>query len=84
VPVDQDRPFVDRLQAIDRATEGGLTRTGGSHDDDHFAAPYREVDIPEGLELAEAFSDGAELDDDIRIGGWVHAQFVSHWDTPSW
>jgi hypothetical protein len=50
--VDGDRTAIRLEQPDDDATERGLARAGLADEAQHFAAPYREVDIAQGGHLA--------------------------------
>src|ERR1700730_18703506 len=52
--VDGDRTAIRLEQPDDDATERGLARAGLADEAQHFAAPYREVDIAQGDHLATA------------------------------
>ena len=55
--VEQDRPGVDRLEAVDAAAEGGLSGARGPDQDHDLARSDREVDVHEGLDVSEGLPD---------------------------
>jgi hypothetical protein len=55
-------PFLELLQAVDAADEGGLARSAGAAHDHHFAGSDMQVDVPEDMEFAEPLVDTLEFD----------------------
>src|SRR6266542_1606916 len=48
------------LQEVDAAQQGGLARTRGAHDDDDFAAAYRQVYATQHFQSTEALAHPLE------------------------
>jgi hypothetical protein len=66
-PVEHDPSGLDGLQAVDRAAQRRLARSGGADDGDHLAPADGEVDVPQDVVLAVVLVDVTQLDQ--RIGG---------------
>ena len=49
VPVEEDLPGIDGLEAVDGAQERGLAAAGGTDDDDDFAVGDVEGDAAQGV-----------------------------------
>ena len=62
-PGDDDLALLVLLQAIDATDHRRLARARRPADDNPFAPPDLEVDVPEDVELAKPFVDMAQLDD---------------------
>ena len=63
--IDCDVSAVDRLEFVDAAQEGGLSRARRADDGKHFAACETEVDSLENAEIAEGFVDAAHGKHDV-------------------
>jgi hypothetical protein len=60
--VHEQLPFLEFLQAVDAADEGGLARSAGAAHHDDFSGRYMKIDIPEDMQFAEPFVDTVEFD----------------------
>ena len=68
IPVEEDLPGVDGLEAVDRAQERGLAAAGGTDDDDNFAIGDVEGDAAQGVVAAGVGL--IEVDEaQLRVGG---------------
>ena len=68
IPVEEDLPGVDGLEAVDRAQERGLAAAGGTDDDDNFAVGDVEGDAAQGVVAAGVGL--VEVDEaQLRVGG---------------
>ena len=69
-PVDQDAAavVVDGLEPVDRAAQRRLAGAGRAEDDRHLAARDPQVDLAEGVEVAEVLVDALEDDQVIARG----------------
>ena len=68
IPVEEDLPGVDGLEAVDRAQERGLAAAGGADDDDDFAVSDVEGDAAQGVVAAGVGL--VEVDEaQLRVGG---------------
>ena len=68
IPVEEDLPGVDGLEAVDRAQERGLAAAGGTDDDDNFAVGDVEGDAAQGVVAAGVGL--IEVDEaQLRVGG---------------
>src|SRR5262249_59788890 len=60
--VDADLALLDRLEAVDAADERALARAPRPADHDDLAGLHPEVDVGEGLEMAEPLPHALPLD----------------------
>ncbi len=67
--VDEDLTALVLLQPINGADEGGLARSGGPEDHDHFALLDGHVNAFKGVEIAEPLMHVAADDDFVGVGG---------------
>jgi len=56
-----DRAGVDRLECVDAAEQGGLSRAGGADEADHLVLAHGQVDAAQHRVVAEALLDPAHV-----------------------